>query len=86
MINANEAMVNVTWNRQNGNLVDPVPLDSADGDVRQWITEAVRAGSVPGIPADGAADFHDYVIDRFAPTDARPYNLISVRPKTPFGA
>jgi hypothetical protein len=26
------------------------------------------------------------VVDRFAATDVRPYNLIQLRPKTPFGA
>lgn len=82
----NEARVNVTWKGQNGDLPDPVSYDSTDGDVRQWITEAVRAGSVPGIPADNAADFHDFVIDRFGTNETRPYNLIQIRPKTPFGA
>ena len=86
MINDNEARLNVTWQRQNGDLPDPVPLDSADGDIRQWVTEAVRAGSVPGIPADPAANFQDYVIDRFDPTEARPHHLISIRPKTAYGA
>jgi hypothetical protein len=40
---------------------------------------------VPGIPADRDADFRDFVVDRFPPTEARPYNLIQVRPKTAFG-
>lgn len=86
MINANEARLNITWNRQNGDLADPIPLDAAEGDIRQWVTEAVRAGSIPGIPADATADFRDFVIDRFPPTDARPHNLIAIRPKTAFGA
>ena len=82
---ANESRVNVTWAGQNGDLPDTVSSDSTDGDVRQWVTEAVRTGHVPGIPADAAADFRDFVVDRFAATDQRPFNLIQVRPKTPFG-
>ena len=80
-----EAMVNVTWNGQNGDLPDPVSYDSTDGDVLQMVTEAVRSGSIPGIPADTSADFTDFVVDRFEATEARPNRLISVRPKTPFG-
>jgi hypothetical protein len=86
VIAANEARVNVTWKGQNGDLPDTVARDSTDADVRQWVTEAVRTGGVPGINADARADFSDFVIDRFAPNDARPYNLIQVRPKVPFGA
>lgn len=85
-IGADEARVNVTWGGQNGELPDPVARDAADGDVKQWVTEAVRGGNVPGIPADRAADFRDFVVERFGPTDARPYNAIFVRPKTPFGS
>jgi hypothetical protein len=85
VIAANEARVNVTWKGQNGDLPDTVARDSNDADVRQWVTEAVRTGGIPGINADARADFSDFVIDRFAPNDARPYNLIQVRPKVPFG-
>lgn len=86
VINPNEARVNVTWNGQNGDLPDPVSVDSTDGDVRQWITEAVQTGGIPGIAADARANFHDYVIDRFPPNEARPFALISARPKTAYGA
>jgi len=86
VVNANEARVNVTWGGQNGDLPDTVPFDATDGDIRQWITEAVRTGHIPGMAAAPAADFHDFVIDRFHATAARPYNYIQVRPKTPFGA
>ncbi len=82
---ATEARVNVTWGGQNGDLPDTVSNDATDGDVRQWVTEAVRHGSVPGIPQDANADFRDFVVDRFAATEQRPYNLIQIRPKTPFG-
>jgi hypothetical protein len=80
-----EARVNITYAGNNGDLPDPVNLDANDGDIKQWVTEAVRGGGVPGIPATPAADFRDFVIDRFPPTEARAYNLISIRPKTPFG-
>lgn len=85
IIDATQARVNITYNGQNGELPDPVSLDANDGDIRQFVTEAIRGGSVPGIPADPTADFRDFVIDRFPPNDARPYNLIAVRPKTAFG-
>jgi uncharacterized protein (DUF2236 family) len=80
-----EARVNVTWRGQNGDLPDPVRYDANDGDVLTWVTEAVRGGSVPGVVADRDARFHDFVVDRFPPNQHRPYNLIQVRPKTPFG-
>lgn len=84
-VREDEARVNVTWQGQNGDLPDPVNRDATDGDVKQWITEAVQNGSVPGIGADLNADFTDFVVDRFPASEARPYNLIQMRPKTPFG-
>lgn len=80
-----EARVNITYGGKNGDLPDPVMFQSGDGDVKTWVTEAVRAGSVPGLDAHAAPDLADFVVDRFAATEARPYNLIQVRPKTPFG-
>jgi hypothetical protein len=85
VIQADEARVNITWSGANGDMPQPVHFDSTDGDVRQWVTEAFRNGGVPGIAADTNADFHDFVIDRFTANETRPYNLIQVRPKTPFG-
>lgn len=81
----NEARLNITWQGANGELPDPVLADSTDADVRAWATEAVRSGSVPGVPADAGVDFRDFVVDRFGPTEARPYALLMIRPKTPFG-
>lgn len=81
-----DARVNVTWNGENGDLPDPVHFDSADSDVRMWVTEAVANGGIPGIPADPNADFTDFVVDRFAANEDVPYNRIMLRPKTPFGA
>ena len=83
---ATEARVNVTFNGQNGDLPDPVGFDSTDGDIRGWISEALRTGGVPGIEAVGQVDLTDFKVDRFAATETRPYNLIQLRPKTAFGA
>lgn len=86
LVQETEARVNVTYAGQNGDLQDPVFFDSTDGDVRAWVTEAVRNGSVPGINEAADAEFDDFVVDRFSANEARPYNLIQLRPKTPFGA
>ncbi len=80
-----EARVNVTYAGQNGDLEDTVLVSASDRDLRTWVTEAVRLGSVPGISADPSANFHGHVVDRFWATRHRPYNLIQLRPKTPFG-
>ena len=80
-----QARVNITYNGENGDLPDPVFYDSSDSDIKAWVTEAVKAGSVPGIPADEHADFNDFVVDRFTANAERDYNLIQIRPKTPFG-
>jgi hypothetical protein len=85
LVQSTEARVNVTYSGQNGDLPDPVFFEATDGDVKSWVTEAVVAGGIPGIPAAAGADFEDFVVDRFAATEERPYNLIQLRPKTPFG-
>jgi hypothetical protein len=84
-VREDEARVNVTWNGQNGDLPDPVNRDATDGDVKQWITEAIQNGGIPGIRADRGVDLGDFVVDRFTPNEQRPYALIQIRPKTPFG-
>lgn len=84
-IRADEARVNVTYAGSNGDLPDPVSFESTDADVKGWVTEALRTGGVPGIPAQPQVDLTDFVIDRFRATEARPWNLIACRPKTPFG-
>ncbi len=81
-----EAKVNITYAGQNGDLGDPIAFDTPDAQVRAMITEAVRNGSVRGIPGDVTADFGNFVIDRFHATEDRNYNLIQIRPKTAFGA
>jgi len=85
VLQAHQARLNITWSGSNGDLVDPVPYDSADGDVKQWATEAVRNGDIPGIQADAAANFQDFVVDRFPANDEVPFNRLFLRPKTPFG-
>jgi len=79
------ARVNVTYGGQNGDLADPVNYTATDAEVKAYVTEAVRSGGVPGLRADARADFSEYVVDRFAPTEARPFALLQLRPKTPFG-
>ncbi len=81
-----QARVNVTYEGANGELPDPIMYDSTDGDVKGWLTEALRTGGIPGIPAAPTATLADFVVDRFAATEERPYNFIMIRPKTPFGA
>lgn len=85
VVRAHEARVNITWAGQNGDLPDTVRFDATGPEVLGWVTEAVRTGHVPGITPDRAADFTDFVVDRFAANPTRPYNLIQIRPKTPFG-
>lgn len=80
-----EARVNVTYNGANGDLPDPVNFEATNGDVLQWVTEALHAGSIPGIPADPNANLTDFVVDRFASNETTPYNRLMLRPKTPFG-
>lgn len=79
------AVLNITYQGTNGDLVDQVSFDATDGDIKAWVTEAVRNGDVPGIDAHPTADFGDFVVDRFAARDDLP-NRILVRPKTPFGS
>lgn len=85
-IQATEARVGVTYKGEYGELPDPVHFDSTDGDVRQWVSEAIRTGGIADIKADANVNLTDFVIDRFNSTEARPYNLIQIRPKTPFGS
>jgi hypothetical protein len=87
VIQEDEAIVNITWKGQNGDLPDPVHMDLTDGDLKQMVTEAVRGG-FPGVDADPAADFGNFVVDRFGPKpeDNITHNRIMIRPKTEFGS
>lgn len=80
------ARVNVTYAGQNGDLPDPVLFNAPDADVKGWIKEALRNGGIPGIPAIVEVDLGNFVLERFEPTEQRPYNLLQLRPKTPFGS
>lgn len=85
VLNASEARLNLTIAGQNSDLVDSVPFDADDGQIKSWATEAVRSGNIPGVAADVNANFDDFVVDRFAANEIRPYNLIQIRPKVHFG-
>lgn len=86
VLQAHEARCSITWSGQIGDLDDPIPFDADDGDVKQMVTEAVRSRSVRGISQNvEAADFTDFVVDRFTATTDRPWNSVVLRPKTPFG-
>jgi len=82
-----DARVNVTFAGNNGDLPDLVNFDSTDGDLKQMVTEAIRGGGVPGIPATANVDLTDFVVDRFDATGGdRLIPALFVRPKTPFGS
>lgn len=85
LINDTEARINVTWAGNNADFPDPVSRDATDADIKMWVTETIQTVGLPGMPADPGASFEDFVIDRFEPTEARPYRLFALRPKTPFG-
>jgi hypothetical protein len=80
-----QARVNVTFAGLNGELADAMSFDADDAAVRMMISEALRFGSIRGIPAQQAVDLTNYVIDRFPATADYP-NRIMLRPKTAFGA
>lgn len=73
-----EYSLNVTWDGTNGDLQDPVSADATDAQIREWASEAVRNGNVPGIATDPDVNFSDFVVDRYPPK-------IFLRPKVPFG-
>lgn len=81
---ADQAQLNITWQGQNGDLPDPVPYNATDEEIKAMAAEAIGTGYVPGI-REGAANFNDFVVDRFNATEDRPFNRVVVRPKTPFG-
>lgn len=85
MIGAGQALLNITWDGQNGDLPDSVPFDASDAEIKAWAAEALRGGGVPGVTAARRANLRDFVVDRFPATDAMPYHRLFVRPKTPFG-
>jgi len=83
VIGADHAVLNITWNGENGELPDPIAYDATDGDILAWAAEAVRGG-IPGINADHNVRLEGFVVERFNATQDLP-NRVAVRPKTPFG-
>jgi hypothetical protein len=82
---AHEALLNITWSGQNGDLPSPIPALASDADIIAWATEALQTGSVPGIRADRRANLSGFVIDRFPPSPGAPFRRVFLRPQTPFG-
>lgn len=80
-----EAKVNVTYHNQNGDLPDPVNYSASNEVILTQVTEALQTGYIPGIAIDATATVQDFVVDRFPASDIRPWNMLQVRPKTPFG-
>lgn len=85
VIGGADARLNITYNGQQGDLPDLVPYDLSDAEIRRIATEALIVG-IPGITADPTANLTDFVVDRFPARQDVPYNRLSLRPKTPFGA
>ena len=86
VIREDQAVLNITWDGQNGELPDPILNDATDVQIRQWAAEAIRGG-IPGITADEGANLNalaDNVIFRYPATADLP-NRIMLRPKTAFG-
>lgn len=85
VIPAHMAKLNITYGGQQGDLPDPVSYDSSDADIKQWVSEALQGGNVPGIGHAPDPDLTDFVVDRFPAHPDVPFNRVSVRPKTAFG-
>ena len=85
-IRPHEARMNITWGGQNGDLIEPVPYNATELQLKRWAVEAIEHGSVPGIRTRGRVNLRDFVVDRFPKNATTPYNRIFIRPKTPFGA
>jgi len=80
------AKLTITYGGLQGDLPDPMSFDMSDADIKRVATESVRDGYVPGIDAAPNVDFTDFVVDRFPARADVPFNRLSLRPKTPFGA
>lgn len=79
-----EAVVNVTWRGQCGDLPSPAPWNSSDRDIIAMATEAIRHGGVRGIDADPHVDLDGFMVQKVDAKDGLPNRFIA-RPKTPFG-
>lgn len=85
LLGPTEARLNITYDGENADLPDSVRFDATDAEVKGWATEAVQNG-MPGIPANRAADFTNFIVDRFEANEATPFNRLMIRPKTEFGS
>lgn len=85
-IRAGEARVNITVNGQNGDMQQPIAYDATDEQIKNWATEAIQAGNVPGIDPFPNPDFTNYRVDRFPPKEEVPFARVSLRPKTEYGS
>jgi hypothetical protein len=84
-VNENEAVVIVTYEGEQGELTNPVPFESAQGDVLAWVKESIESGSVRGMTAHQNVDLADFVVTPYVAKDGLPNRLV-VRVKTPFGS
>jgi hypothetical protein len=83
----NQALLNVTWNGQNGDNPEPVSWDLSDAEILVIAQESIRSGHIPGIRQDEKATLTDFVVDRFSATTEPPIAArLMVRPKVPFGS
>ena len=80
----NEATVNVTYGRENGDLPYAVDFDSPDSDILSWVAESLRAGEIVGLSAVENPNFSGFVVDRFRANDQVGHR-IQIRPKAEFG-
>jgi hypothetical protein len=80
-----EARVTVTHQGQTLDLPDTVAYNLPDTNIKFMVQEVFRTGGIPNFATDPQANFDDYVVERCPAIEARPYNLITVRPKVTFG-
>lgn len=88
ILGADEARVNITFGGQNADLPQPVSRLASPADVKRWVEEALRTGSVPGMPAVASGEtFDGFTVDPLMePIEGRPYAMFAFRPQTKFGA
>lgn len=85
VISDEEARVTVTHNGQTVDLPDLVAYNLPDENIKFMVQEVFRTGGIRGLAADPQVNFDDYVVERCPAIEARPYNLIALRPKVIFG-
>ena len=56
-----EARVNITWNGQNGDLLEPVPFTASDHQLKEWAREALVGGSIPGETKVASVAIYEFV-------------------------